>query len=289
MGLEAASFISGLVSTNPVSADDVDQGDDHIRLLKGVLQGTFPNASKAFYFPDASGKTAAYTLLAADQNKVISADATGGAFAFDLPVAGLQTGYSVTIFKSDASANAVTLTPASGTIDGAATLVLDSQNSAAMIFWTGSTWRALRSNVALAIADILDVAIATAAQYRAATSGQKLLSADVVWAAAEEVAVAYAASIDLDFSAGFDFAIGTLTGNLTLPNTYTNAKPGQRGRIRLVQDGTGGRTLTVGTNFNKGVSENITLSTAPGAIDYLYYDIRSATDIILTGLKKGVS
>lgn len=43
MGLEAATYISGLVATNPVGATDpVSQGDDHIRLLKNVLQSSFP-------------------------------------------------------------------------------------------------------------------------------------------------------------------------------------------------------------------------------------------------------
>ncbi len=42
MGLEAATFISGLVATNPVGATDpVSQGDDHIRLLKSTLLATF--------------------------------------------------------------------------------------------------------------------------------------------------------------------------------------------------------------------------------------------------------
>lgn len=42
MGLEAATYISQLVPTNPVGATDpVSQGDDHIRLLKTTLQNTF--------------------------------------------------------------------------------------------------------------------------------------------------------------------------------------------------------------------------------------------------------
>lgn len=48
MGLEAATFISGLVATNPVGATDPKaQGDDHLRLVKSVLQSTFPNANAA--------------------------------------------------------------------------------------------------------------------------------------------------------------------------------------------------------------------------------------------------
>ena len=45
MALEAGDgFISGLVITNPVNASDqVAQGDDHLRLIKTALKGTFPN------------------------------------------------------------------------------------------------------------------------------------------------------------------------------------------------------------------------------------------------------
>lgn len=43
MGLEAATYISDLVATNPVGATDtVAQGDDHLRLLKTVIQATWP-------------------------------------------------------------------------------------------------------------------------------------------------------------------------------------------------------------------------------------------------------
>jgi hypothetical protein len=43
MGLEAATYISQLVATNPVGATDPrSQGDDHLRLLKTTLQNTFP-------------------------------------------------------------------------------------------------------------------------------------------------------------------------------------------------------------------------------------------------------
>lgn len=49
MALEAGDgFISGLVATNPVNAtDQVAQGDDHIRLIKTAVKGTFPNLTGA--------------------------------------------------------------------------------------------------------------------------------------------------------------------------------------------------------------------------------------------------
>jgi hypothetical protein len=45
MALESATYISGLVTTNPTGSDSISQGDDHIRLIKTVLKNTFPNVA----------------------------------------------------------------------------------------------------------------------------------------------------------------------------------------------------------------------------------------------------
>lgn len=47
MGLEAATFINQLVNSNPTGLDEVNKGDDHLRLVKSVLQNTFPSADAA--------------------------------------------------------------------------------------------------------------------------------------------------------------------------------------------------------------------------------------------------
>ena len=43
MALESATYINGLVATNPASGDAVAQADDHLRLIKATLKATFPN------------------------------------------------------------------------------------------------------------------------------------------------------------------------------------------------------------------------------------------------------
>lgn len=49
MGLEAASYVDDLVTTNPVGASDTKaQGDDHLRLIKTVLKATFPGMAGRF-------------------------------------------------------------------------------------------------------------------------------------------------------------------------------------------------------------------------------------------------
>ena len=47
MGLETATYIDGLVATNPTSTDLVKFGDDHLRLIKAALLATFPNVTGA--------------------------------------------------------------------------------------------------------------------------------------------------------------------------------------------------------------------------------------------------
>ena len=47
MALESATYIDGLVTTNPPGSDSISQGDDHLRLIKTVLKNSFPNVSTA--------------------------------------------------------------------------------------------------------------------------------------------------------------------------------------------------------------------------------------------------
>lgn len=47
MALESASYLNGLVSTNPAATDNVSQGDDHLRLIKSVLKNSFPSVDTA--------------------------------------------------------------------------------------------------------------------------------------------------------------------------------------------------------------------------------------------------
>lgn len=47
MPLESAEFITGLQNAYPSDTDDVNQGDNHIRLIKYVLKSSFPNINGA--------------------------------------------------------------------------------------------------------------------------------------------------------------------------------------------------------------------------------------------------
>lgn len=47
MALETATYINGLVVTNPVATDGLAQADDHMRLIKSTIKSTFPNVAGA--------------------------------------------------------------------------------------------------------------------------------------------------------------------------------------------------------------------------------------------------
>ena len=46
MALESATYISGLVDTNPTGSDNISQGDEHLRLIKKVVQDSFPDVNQ---------------------------------------------------------------------------------------------------------------------------------------------------------------------------------------------------------------------------------------------------
>lgn len=110
----------------------------------------------------------------------------------------------------------------------------------------------------------------------------KVLSTDQVWGAMSETVLTDGATIAWDMHTGIDFKV-TLAGNRTLGNP-TNVVVGRKGRLRIVQGGAGSRTLTLGSNFKTPGGEGITLTTAAAAEDYLYYDCRSTTCIVLSAL-----
>lgn len=118
--------------------------------------------------------------------------------------------------------------------------------------------------------------IMTAAQLRANTS-DKVLSTDQTWAAAASVALTDAATIAVDM-ATFINATVTLGGNRTLGQP-SNTKVGQSGFIRIVQDGTGSRTLAYHADWKFAGGVDPTLSTAINTTDILFYQVIAANFI----------
>ncbi len=85
-------------------------------------------------------KSGAYTAVAGTDHTIIC-DATTAGFAVTFPQATNMTGQMFIIKKIDSTANAVTITPASGLIDGAATKVINTQYTAIMIQSDGTNYQ----------------------------------------------------------------------------------------------------------------------------------------------------
>ena len=86
-------------------------------------------------------------------------------------------------------------------------------------------------------------------------------------------------SVTLDFDANQNFVL-TLTGNVTLANPSTE-KVGQSGFIAFIQDGTGSRTLTLGTDYESAGGSGITLTTTASATDLVPYVIIASNRVLL--------
>ena len=85
--------------------------------------------------------------------------------------------------------------------------------------------------------------------------------------------------VTLDFDANQNFVL-TFTGNVTLSNPSTE-KVGQSGFIVCIQDGTGSRTLTLGTDYESVGGSGITLSTAASATDVIPYIVVASNRVLL--------
>jgi len=121
---------------------------------------------------------------------------------------------------------------------------------------------------------------ASATDYRANTTATKFLNPNGVWNAMSEVTLTDSATISWDMSTGFDFIV-TLGGNRIMA-APTNTKVGQKGRLIIAQDASGGRTISSWNgayDFASGVAP--TLNTAASAINVLYYDVRSSGSIFI--------
>ena len=112
-------------------ADQLDSLRDGSLLLLGNTSAWIPMNTKVV--------TATYSVQPFD--KVILANATGGAFTVTLPSAVGRMGQQpIVVKRTNAGANAVTLGSASGTIDGAATQSLGAQYVSYQLVSDGTNW-----------------------------------------------------------------------------------------------------------------------------------------------------
>ena len=86
-------------------------------------------------------------------------------------------------------------------------------------------------------------------------------------------------STTLDFSTYQNFVL-TLTGNVTLANPTTESV-GQSGFIVIIQDGTGSRTVSLGTDYETASAGGLSLSTTASTTDIVPYVVAASGRILL--------
>jgi len=86
-------------------------------------------------------------------------------------------------------------------------------------------------------------------------------------------------NVTLDFAANQNFVL-TLTGNTTLVNPSTE-QVGQSGFIAFIQDGTGSRTVSLGTDYETAASAGLTLTSTASATDLVPYLVVASGRILL--------
>lgn len=160
MGLESGTFIQDLVASNPDGSDLRAVGDDHLRLIKNVLRATFPNADKAFYFPDFAAKAGSWSVLAADHNKTFLVDTTTLVVTATLPtLAAADDGWTCHFIKANTGLNPLFIAPAAGTLQSGEVpgiakcrRVIPGHRCSAI--WSGTAWFVTR-NVAAPVGGFL--------------------------------------------------------------------------------------------------------------------------------------
>ena len=91
MAVESATWVTQLVSTNPVVGDPVGEGDDHLRMLKTVLKNSFPSTSTTAIVPDVSGESGKYLTTDGTDTSwgtVTAGDPAGTAIAMAIALGG---------------------------------------------------------------------------------------------------------------------------------------------------------------------------------------------------------
>lgn len=164
MGLESPSFISDFISTNPEGTDARSQGDDHIRNMKSALKATFPSASRAFFFPTATTKSAHLSVTSTDQNKTFYIDASGQttSLLISLPtnLTASDAGWQCTFCKGDFSSTPLIITASSASLNSGSQFSMSSLRRGIsgvpfIAFWMGSVWLVTRC-VQLPLGAVID-------------------------------------------------------------------------------------------------------------------------------------
>jgi hypothetical protein len=214
----------------------------------------------------ATGGTVAISTTDSGASNNLSIDAKGTG---TIVLGGVSTG-SITLTRATTLSNALTYggVTLSNSVTGTGSMVLSTSPSvSSLTVTTGFTATGL-----VTYADMATAAITTSSQYFSGAANT-LVPASVIYST--ESTTTFGSTTTFDFSTFINTAV-TLTGNITTM-TLNNTKAGQAGQIRFIQDGSGSRTTVWNSTFKFVGGVTPTLSTAPGAIDVLFYSCASSS------------
>lgn len=299
MGLETATYINGLVVTNPLGTDPKSAGDDHLRLLKTVIKNTFPNLTGAVTPTQAelnyvAGVTSAIqTQLNAKQATITGAatsivssnlavsmalvsDASGKVAAHGT-VSSTELGY----LDGVTSAIQTQLDAKQATITGAATTIVSSNLTASRALVSDGTGKVAVSLVTSTELALLDGKTGTLATLEASQS----------WAAQQvpfDGTLTDGVTINWNGNTNGQVVSVTLAGNRTLA-APTNVLENAVYVLRVSQDATGGRTLTWDAVFKFPGGVDPVLSSGASQIDIFSFIGGAGGVLYCVGAAKGLA
>lgn len=283
MALETASYISGLVTTNPVATDGISQADDHIRLIKSTIKATFPNINAAVTVtPAALNATSSLSSLAALSvfGNATNTAGTTGAITAGTDGHVLQRSGTTLAFGAVKASSIETI--ASQTFLGNVTGGAASPVALTVAQVTG----ALNASIAPVFANITSKPT-TVAGY-GITNGAVTNGVNTYTGAqrAGFTTLTMGSAYTPDLSAGNRFILSAAQNvNFTLNNPTNKGTAGQSWTLEVTQDATGGRTITYGTDYVGANGTKPTLSTAASASDLLMFETLSSGKILVTAVK----
>jgi len=238
---------------------------------------------------DIVGDVTASTVQADGDTSAGDNAAMGYTAAEGLILTGQGSTNDVTI-KNDADADVITIATGATNVDivgdvTAATVNADGDTSAgdnAAMGYTAAeglilTGQGSTNDVTIkndADADVIEIPTGTT---NVTVAGQ--FNGGTIILAETDTDTSNTGSVTIDFSAHQNFVL-TLTGNVTLANPSTESV-GQAGVFVFIQDGTGSRTLSLGTDYESPAGAGITLSTAASSVDVVPYFVKASGSIQL--------
>ena len=271
MALETGNYISALVRTNPLSSDPVSEGDDHLQLIKKILQKTFPMGTDADGSTSGVGPGQAVQVIIAKS----SAPTITGTAAESMGLVWLDTSANLLKIRNQANDAWITLAVDpetsnsvdvnAGTIDGA---VIGGNSPAAGDFTTLATTGALTVGTDITISgdDIIMATntdaymlIADGSSYNpVAISGDvTITNAGVVAIGADKVTAPKISFIDdslavtdthIMIADGTDYNNKALSGDVTMANTGAVTIADNAVTLAKQADGTQGGIIYYGAS-----------------------------------------